>query len=344
MRKLVIDNCFRRRGLRAGVVVMFGLLAVGVPGQAEATPVRASVSSAGSGADRTGRTDDGRVPAGFTEQRTRVGDVSLNYVRGGHGPTLVLIHGYPQNWYEWRPLLPELAKHYTVIAPDLRGAGRSDAPAGGYDKKTMANDIHGLLSELGLEHNVRVVGHDIGTMVAYSYAAAHPQDVTKLVLSEAPIPDPSLYTFPALTPAGPGFWNFGFFTLNNGLPEQVVNGREAQWVERFTDSLMVQKGSIDPVAIQEFARPLKDDAHLRASFEWFRAFPTDVKDDAVYQKTKLTMPVLAIGASGSLGTSVPTQILSYATNVTGLVIADSGHWIYEEHTAELTADLLTFLN
>ncbi len=203
-------------------------------------PIQAgALASAPSASAKTG---ERRVPAGFTEQRRLVGDVNINYVRGGHGPTLVLIHGYPQNWYEWRDLLPELAEHYTVIAPDLRGAGKSDAPAGGYDKKTMAADIHGLLTQLGLNRHIRVVGHDIGTMVAYSYAAAHRADVSKLVLSEAPIPDLALYSYPALTQDGPGFWNFGYFSVTNGLPEAMIKGKEADWVNLFTDSLMVQKG------------------------------------------------------------------------------------------------------
>ena len=328
-----------RRWSRLIAVGLVGSLAVVLPIQTGAFASVTGHPAAGPAATPS----ESRVPAGFTEQRRRVGDVSINYVRGGHGPTLMLVHGYPQNWYEWRPLLPELAKHYTVIAPDLRGAGQSDAPAGGYDKKTMAADLYGLLSSLGLNHHVRVVGHDIGTMVAYSYAAAHPADVTKLVLSEAPIPDPELYTHPALTAAGPGFWNFGYFNVTNGLPEAMIKGKEATWVDGFTDSLMVQKGSIDPVAINEFARPLKDAAHLRASFEWFRAFPKDVTDDAGYAKTKLPMPVLAIGASGSLGKSVPVQVRKYASHVTCLVVPDSGHWIYEEHSAQMQGVLLKFL-
>jgi len=303
------------------------------------TPFAAAAQDHGTAA--TGR--EPRVPYGFTEQRVMVGNVGINYVRGGRGPTLVLIHGYPQTWYEWRGILPELAGHYTVIAPDLRGAGRSDAPAAGYDKKTMAADIHGLLTQLGLNRDIRLVGHDIGTMVAYSYAAAHRGDVKKLVLSEAPIPDEGLYNFPSLTKQGPGVWNFGFFSLANGLPEQVVDGREELWVDRFTDSLEVRKDAIGPVEVREFAKYLRDDAHLRASFEWFRAFPTDITDNAQYATTKLTMPVLAIGAGKSLGRGVETQVRSYATNVTGAVIANSGHWIYEEHPAELTRRLLSFL-
>ncbi|HTU04165.1 MAG TPA: alpha/beta fold hydrolase, partial [Trebonia sp.] len=138
-------------------------------------------------------------PSGFTEHKVQVDGIGINYVRGGHGPVLLLLHGYPQTWYSWDDILPALAQHYTVIAPDLPGAGLSDAPASAadYTKKAMAADIYGLMVKLGLSHHIRIVGHDIGTMVAYSYAAAHPHDVVKLVLSEAPIPDPSIYTFPA---------------------------------------------------------------------------------------------------------------------------------------------------
>ncbi len=286
---------------------------------------------------------DGRVPAGFTEQRAQIGDVAVNYVRGGSGPTLVLLHGYPQTWYMWRHVLPELGRSFEVIAPDLRGFGGSDAPPAGYDKKTLAADLHGLLTNLGLDRDLRLVGHDVGTMVAYAYTAAHPDRVSRLVLSEAPIPDESIYTFPALTAAGPAVWNFGFFSLTNGLPEQLVAGRETLWVDRFTDSLMIRKGSLDAADIEEYARHLRDEAHLRASFECFRAFGQDIADNADYRKSTLAMPVLAIGAQASLGGQVAEQVRRYANSVTGEVVKDSGHWLYEEQPAELTALLLPFL-
>jgi pimeloyl-ACP methyl ester carboxylesterase len=284
-----------------------------------------------------------RVPDPFTEQTAQVGDVTINYVRGGRGSTLVLLHGYPETWYMWRKVLPELARHYTIIAPDLRGAGGTDAPAAGYDKKTMAGDVYGLLSQLGLERDISLVGHDIGAMVAYAYAAAHRDQVSKLVLAEAPIPDQSLYQAPALTPKGPGSWNYGFFSLLNGLPEEIVDGREALWVERFTDSIGVQKAGIGDDDVHEYARYLQDDAHLRASFGYFRALPQDVADNAEYGKTKLAMPVLALGARASLEEAVLTQVAQYATTVSGGVVEDSGHWIFEEQPAELTARLLQFL-
>ncbi|WP_239135324.1 alpha/beta hydrolase [Streptomyces sp. SID12488] len=284
-----------------------------------------------------------RIPAGFTERRLKVGDVDINFVEGGRGKTLVLLHGYPQTWYEWRAQLPELAKHYRVIAPDLRGAGKSDAPATGYDKKTLAADIHGLLTQLGRDKDVRMVGHDIGTMVAYAYAAAHPRDVRKLVLSEAPIPDKSLYKFPSLTAQGPGFWNFGFFSVENGLPEQAVDGRETQWVAGFTDLLEYNKAGVTQEDAVLYGHYLKDDAHLRASFEWFRTLDQDVADNRINGRTKLTMPVLALGARYSLGEAVPDQVRKYATHVTGKVIQNSGHWIWEERSDELTDTLLAFL-
>jgi pimeloyl-ACP methyl ester carboxylesterase len=285
-----------------------------------------------------------KPPAGFTERKIKVADVGINFVEGGDGATLVLLHGYPETWYDWRKVLPELAKHYHVIAPDLRGAGGSDAPATGYDKKTMAADIHGLLVKLHREHHVRLVGHDIGTMVAYAYAAAHPKDVTSLVLTEAPIPDQTLHSFPALTSQGPGFWNFGFFNVTNGLPEDMVKGRETLWVDRFADMLEFNKNGVTPQDAAVYGHYLKQPGHTRASFEWFRAFNKDVADNAVNVKTKLTMPVLALGAQYSLGEAVPAQVRRYATNVTGGVIHNSGHWIWEEKPTELTNRLLTFLS
>ncbi|MFF0292821.1 alpha/beta fold hydrolase [Kitasatospora sp. NPDC004614] len=284
-----------------------------------------------------------RLPSGFSEHRTVAAGIGLHYVIGGHGPTLVLLHGYPQTWYEWHRIMPALAEHYTVVAPDLPGAGQSDAPPSGYDKKTMAAEVHALLASLGKDQDVRVVGHDIGTMVAYSYAAQYPSTVRKLVLSEAPIPDDGIYQFPALTKNGPGVWNFGFFNVTNGLPEDMIRGRETTWIAGFIDGLEGVKGAVTAEDVRVYAHYLRDPAHLRASLAWFRAFPQDIQDNARFRQTPLPMPVLAIGASGSLGPAVGEQAKAYASDVTGVTIADSGHWIYEEHPEELTALLLDFL-
>ena len=269
---------------------------------------------------------------------------TVEYVRDGKGPTLVLLHGYPQTWYEYRAVLPELAEHFTVLAPALRGAGGSSAPSDGYDKKTMAQDLRALLAGLDLNEPINLVGHDIGTMVAYAYAAQYPDGVAKLVLSEAPIPDASIYRFPSLTPAGPGFWNFGYFNLTNGLPEAMIQGRERVWVEMFMASLAVHRErATDTDAVEQYARHLADPAHLRASFEWFRTLNQDVADNRGFAERPLGMPVLAIGASNSLGQSVPDQVGRYATDVRGEVVENSGHWIFEERPEEMSRLLLTFL-
>ncbi|MFJ3770310.1 alpha/beta fold hydrolase [Streptomyces sp. NPDC090075] len=303
-----------------------------------------STTLTASASDKSAPSSGERIPAGFSEHKTRVAGIGIDYVIGGHGPTLVLIHGYPQTWYEWHGIMPALARHYTVIAPDLPGAGRSDAPASGYDKKTMAAELHALLVSLGKDQDVNVVGHDIGTMVAYAYAAQYPHSVRKLVLSEAPIPDAGLYEFPSLTAQGPGAWHFGFFSLRTGLPESLVRGRELTWTTGFMRGIAVRKDALAPDDLQVFASYLRDYAHLEASFAWFRTFPQDIADNARFRKKRLTMPVLAVGADGSLGSSVAKQVRRYATHVTPAVVADSGHWIYEEHPKEMTDMLLRFLD
>lgn len=293
--------------------------------------------------DAAGPSAGERVPAGFAEHRTRVAGLGLHYVIGGHGPTLVLLHGYPQTWYEWHRIMPALAEHYTVIAPDLPGAGQSDAPASGYDKKTMAADIHALLASLGKDGDVRIVGHDIGTMVAYSYAAQYPDTVRKLVLSEAPIPDDSIYTIPSLTAKGPGVWNFGFFNLTDGLPENMIRGREVAWTGGFIGGFEGVPGAVSDADVRVYAHYLRDPAHLAASLAWFRVFPQDIRDNDGFRRTPLSMPVLAIGASGSLGEAEGVQAARYASHVTGVTVADTGHWLYEERPEQLTAMLLDFL-
>jgi pimeloyl-ACP methyl ester carboxylesterase len=283
------------------------------------------------------------LPEGFAQEAARVGEISVNYVRGGSGEPLVLLHGYPQNWYMWRHVLPAFADRYTVIAPDLRGAGASSAPERGYDKRSMAADVHGLLGQLGLDRGIRLVGHDIGTMVGYAYAAAYPATVTRLVLTEAPIPDETIYQLPALTPRGPGAWNFGLFNVADGFAEQFVTGREELWVQRFMAAQAVRLERIEPEAVREYARPLRDPDHLRASFEYFRALAADVAHNAERGRDPLPMPVLALGAAGSLAQAVPDQVARYAADVRGDVVAGSGHWLFEERPDELSRRVLDFL-
>ena len=259
------------------------------------------------------------------------------------GSSDLALDGEAETWYMWRKALPAVAEHFTVIAPDLRGAGGSDAPTDGYTKAGLAQDIHDLLVGLGLADQVSVVGHDIGSMVAYAYAVAHRDSTSRLVLIEAPLPDETLYQLPSLTPQGPGLWNFGFFTLQNGLPERMLAGREDTWVDGFVDWLEVVKGGVDEQAIAEYAEQLRQPGHTRASFEYFRTMHADVGETIHHRDKPLTIPVLAIGAEGTMGQMVRDQVVNYATDVTG-AIAPTGHWVAEEDPAYLTARLLDFLS
>jgi pimeloyl-ACP methyl ester carboxylesterase len=274
-------------------------------------------------------------PTGFTAHDTTVNGIRLHYVIGGNGPTLVLLHGYPETSYAWFRVMPQLARHYTIVAPDLRGAGGSSAPPDGYDKVSMAMDVHALLASLGRTQEVNVVGHDVGSMVAYAYAGSYRNDVAKLVLTEAPIPDRSVYGSPAVTALGSGLQSFGF-----GLPpEDAVRGREAQWVSGFQGWLAGDKSVFTPQDTAVYARALRDPDHLRAGFEWFRAFPADNREVDVMGRQRLTIPVLAVGADHGLGASVGEQVRMYADDVGPAVVKESGHWIWEEQP-QLMADLL----
>ena len=284
-----------------------------------------------------------RLPKGFTEQRTNVNGVTINYVRGGEGPTVVLLHGYPQTWYAWHTVMPELARQYTVIAPDMRGTGDSDAPSVGYDKNTLAGDVHGLLVQLGLDRSVRVVGHDIGAMVAYTYAAQHPENVERLVFCEAVVPDEGIYQMPVLMPTGPGHWNFGLFQVPD-FPESLVKGRELGWLRGYMLPQAQRPESIEEESLKEYARCLAaDDAHLFASFGPFRALVSDMPVMAEYAKTRIPMPVLAVGASDSLGASVGSQLARYAENIRVVVIGDAGHYLFDEQPEEMLQHVLPFL-
>ena len=285
------------------------------------------------------------APTGFASDFATINGLRLHYVHGGTGPAVVLLHGFPQNWYQWRKIAPGLGKHFTVVAVDLRGAGHSQAPTEGYDKITLANDVHGLLEHLGVANDIRIVGHDIGTMVAYAYAAQHRQSVSRLALTEAPLPmEDFMYGSPALTAQGPGLWNFGFCSVTNGLPESVISGKETPWVEHFIDLLSHTPGAVSAQDVEVYAQALRDPARLRASFEYFRAFPTDIADVTHHrQQGPLPMPVLALGAQYMLGETVADHARRVATDVTSAVIPDSGHWIAEEQPDDVLNRLLTFL-
>jgi pimeloyl-ACP methyl ester carboxylesterase len=270
------------------------------------------------------------------------GDIQLHYVIGGHGHPIVLLHGWPQTWYEWLHVMPALAKNYTVIAPDLRGLGDSSKPLTGYDGKTVAEDIHQLVTQLGLK-TIFLVGHDIGTQVAYSYAAAHPTEVKRLAVMEL--------TIPGFAPPGrPPLW-WAIFHQTPDVPEALVQGKEMMYLPWFYHNLAYNPSAITQADINEFVSHYSAPGGMRAGFEYYRAFPQDAIQNENYSKTKLTMPVLAVGGGyiPVLGGNITMPSIIYgmkilAQNVQGITVPNSGHYIPEEQPDFLVKLLNNFFS
>jgi len=217
----------------------------------------------------------------FTHHTATVNNVRLHYVTGGRGEPVVLLHGFGSTWYMWRNVMPELAKRYTVIVPDLRGAGDSDKPATGYDKRTLAEDIHQLVTLLG-HQRIFLVGHDIGLMVSYAYAAAHPGEVRRLVLLDAPIPGTKVFEEIEHSPM---VWHFAFHNVRD-LPEALVAGRERTYLtEGFYRALSYNPAAFTEADIDEYVRCYSAPGGMRGGFEYFRAFAEDARQNKEYSRT-----------------------------------------------------------
>lgn len=274
-------------------------------------------------------------PANFKYATVRVNNVDIHYVIGGKGEPLVLVHGFGQNWYMWNRLLPELSKHFTVIAPDLRGVGESGKPANGYDKKTMANDIHELVKKLGYK-NINIAGHDIGLMVAYAYAAQFPGEVKKLALMDALLPGVE----PVWSQVSASAWWFGFFSWPSS--GAIVNGKEKEFLTGFWPVVAFNKESFTKEETAEFIRAYSVNGATTGSFHWFGAFAEDGKDNLEFMKTKLNMPVLTMGGQYFAAAFLKDHTKLVATNVFETNIPNSGHWIVQENTAAVQKGLLDF--
>ena len=281
-----------------------------------------------------------RAEAAQTEFVSRDADVNgqkLHYTLGGHGPAVVLLHGFAETSRMWKPILPVLSEKFTVIAPDLPGMGDSSIPTDGLNMKDAATSIHSLVRSLGIE-KARVVGHDIGLMVAYAYAAQFPSEVEKLVVMDAFLPGvegwEQIYNNPAI-------WHFRF---NGPKPEALVKGREQVYFSFFWDDLAADKTRSLPEAdrkayLEAYSRP----GRMRAAWAYFASWPQTSNDFARLAQTKLTMPVLAIGGDRSLGTELGQQMKLVAAEVSVVVLGNTGHWILEEKPKETTEALLKFL-
>ena len=274
---------------------------------------------------------------GFTERFAKVNGTRLRYVVAGQGAPVVLLHGYAETGHMWRPIMLLLAKSHTVIVPDLRGAGGSAKPPSGYDKKTMAVDIHELTRSLKLDR-VAIVGHDIGLMVAYAFAAQFPQSTGRIVLMDAFLPGIGDWTHVWLLR---DLWHFHFY---GEVPLALVKGRERIYLEHFwNDFAADRKRSVPEVDRRFYAKAYAQPGAMRAGFEYFRAFERDAADFAKLGQTKLTMPMLVLSGEKAGGTFLIDQAKMVATDVRGQVVTGSGHWLMEEAPRTVIPALLDFL-
>jgi pimeloyl-ACP methyl ester carboxylesterase len=267
-----------------------------------------------------------------------VNGVRLHYLIAGQGDPVVLLHGFAETSHMWRPLIAKLADRHTVIAPDLRGFGQSSAPADGYTKAAMARDIHALVKSLG-HHRIRLVGHDIGLMVAYAYAAQYPAEIERLVLMEAFLP-------------GVGDWNSVFllrdlwhFHFYGKTPLALVTGRERTYLEHFWNDFAADPAKSLSESDREFyAREYARPDHMKAGMEVFRAFPKDAADFAGFAATKLSMPLLVLSGEKAGGPFLIEQGRMVASDVEGVLVKGSGHWLMEEAPDQVIPKLVEFLN
>ena len=262
----------------------------------------------------------------------------MHYAIAGAGDPVLLIHGFPQTWHEWRNVIPALAERYTVIAPDYRGAGDSDRPQGGYDKHTVMEDLRALVHQLG-HRRVRVVGHDIGAMVAYRYAAVHPDEVQQLVLMDAPVPGTAALD---QVRAMPRAWHANFHNVRD-LPELLVAGHERAYLTHFFKSRFTRPDALSAQDIGVYVDAYSAPGALRASFELYRAWDQDAQDNRPYLERKLEMPTLVLGAGASAsGALLESMMHAIASRGQFQMVAGAGHWLCEENPREVERHLLDF--
>jgi pimeloyl-ACP methyl ester carboxylesterase len=277
-------------------------------------------------------------PASFQTRDVQTGPGLFIHVRvGGKGPAVLMLHGFGDSGDMWEPLASVMVKDHTVIVPDLRGFGLSAHPQSGFDKKGEAEELARVLQTLGVT-KFDLVTHDIGNMVGYALAAEHPQQVTRWVAMDAPLPGVGHWDDQLKNPKT---WHFNFHGPDE---ERLVAGRERIFLDRFYNELSANPAGIDEATRQHYAAIYARPLAMHDALETFAAFPQDAKDNQAFQaKGKLPMPVLAIGGDHSYGLKLATELGFAASNVTGQQIANSGHWLMEEQKEATVAAILAFL-
>ncbi len=278
----------------------------------------------------------------WNHARADLGEVTLHYVTAGAGRPVVLLHGWPQTWFMWRKVIPDLAAHHFVVAADLRGLGDSSRPDGGYDKRTIAGDIARLLFDHLELDRVSLVGHDWGGPVAFALSAEWPERVDRMALLDVPIPGDGTDVF------FHDRWHHAFHWIAE-MPEALVVGRERIYLEHFYRNWGARPDAIEDAAIGEYVRAYSAPGAMRAGFEYYRATPQDVADNQALLAAngKLRLPVLSLAGTGGRGRGADVVLASarrVAADVRGGAIEDAGHWLVEERPEAVLAELLPFLD
>lgn len=296
------------------------------------------------GADFMARSDFWQM---FRHASARVGNVNLHYVEGGEGPAILLIPGWPQSWYAWRYVMPQLVKAgRRVIALDPRGMGESDAPPGHYDLETVASEIHGFAKTIGLlDHGpIDVAGHDVGSWIAYAWAADRRADIRRLALLDALIPGLSApRTDLPPDEANLRSWHFAFNRLDD-LPQLLIEGREEKFLTWLFRAKAMQPWTIAPEDIAVYARQLAAPGALRAAGDYYKS-ALSLEGIAANRKRaelELEIPVLALGAERGVGDHMAHALRALATNVAGGVIGNAGHYLPEEAANRVADELVAF--
>ncbi|WP_217141365.1 alpha/beta fold hydrolase [Streptomyces sp. AC627_RSS907] len=281
------------------------------------------------------------LSGGFRSRYATVNGVRLHYVTGGHGEPLLLVPGWPQTWWAYRKIMPQLARRYRVIAVDLRGMGGSDKPAGGYDKKTMAGDLHALVRQLG-HRRVNIAGHDIGSKVAFSFAVNHAAATRKVAMLDALHPDDRFYQLPLLPKPGTGFplWWYAFNQVQ-GLPEQLVAGRVRHLIDWFFAHSLADQSLVGDFDRRVYTRAYDSAEAVRASNAWYQSFHQDVEHMRSYGK--VTVPLLGVASEVSHGEF--QQVLpTLGHDVRVVKLANTVHYLPEEAPDRLARTLAEFFS
>jgi len=285
---------------------------------------------------------------GFNNHYLTVNGLSLHYVEGGQGMPLICLPGWPQTWYSYHPIAQQLATRYRVIIVDIRGMGSSEKPQSGYDKKTMAKDILELVIQLGLS-KVHLMGHDIGGMVAMSFAFNFPDYVEKLIVADGAHPNEGMMQMPLLPAPGafgekmdanmPYPWWMGFNQVK-GLPEQLLQGRFHFLLDYLFNYVMIDEHKMTPFDRAVYASVYDEPESIRAANAWYQSFGQDIEDSKSYDQ--LSMPVLAIGSYVSYN-YMKLGMPYMASKVEIIGILDSGHYLFEEKPNDIVNEVFKFL-